>query len=151
MHIPYQFLLVIHISAAAVTLGASTGLLRNLRRTLAAGKQAFALAAEDAQRRGKIMGVSAFMVLWTGLALIFVRGGFAAVPVPIHIALTVMLAAFAVSITIMRPTSAQIVALSQAEPLDQGAISKKLKKLAMGQGILHFCWILMLLLMIVRP
>src|SRR6187551_3233052 len=49
MHIPYQFLLVIHISAAAVTLGASTGLLRNLRRTLAAGKQAFALAAEDAQ------------------------------------------------------------------------------------------------------
>ncbi len=149
MHIIYKILLIIHISAAAVTLGASTGLLRNLRRTLEAGKATFALAAEDALRRGKIMGVSSFMVLWTGISLIFVRGGFKAVPVPYHIALVIMLGAITISLTIMRPTSAQIVVLSTAETLDKDGISKKLKKLAMGQGILHLSWLTMLILMFV--
>lgn len=150
MYALYRILLVVHIAAAAVTLGASVGLMRHLRRTLEASQQAFALAAEDAQRRGKIMGLSGFIVLQTGLALIFVIGGFKAAPLNIHIAFMIMLGAMALSITVMRPTSARLVDLSKAETLDKVGISKSLKKLAMGQGILHLAWIIILVLMLVR-
>lgn len=96
------------------------------------------------------MGLSGFIVLQTGLALIFVIGGFKAAPLNIHIAFTIMLGAMALSITVMRPTSARLVELSKAETLDKVGISKSLKKLAMGQGILHLAWIIILVLMLVR-
>ncbi len=148
MYALYKLLLVIHISAAAVTLGGSTGLLRHLRRACEAGGNTFLLAAQDALRRGKIMGITSFIVLWTGVSLIFVRGGFKAVPFQIHIALTIMIASIVVSATIMRPTSKQLVELAQAPELDKETVAKKLKKMAMGQGILHLNWLVMLLLML---
>jgi hypothetical protein len=150
MHVLRTILLVVHISAAAIALGTSTGLLRNLRRCLGAGKNAFALAAEDAQRRGKFMTASSVATLWTGVALIFTLGGFKAVPLNIHIAMSIMLVAIGVSLTIMRPTSAALLTLSRADVLDKEAVSKKLKRLVMGQGILHLCWLTILVLMLVR-
>lgn len=150
MYALYRILLVVHISAAAITLGASTGLLRHLRRALETSQQAFALAAEDAARRGKIMGLTGFVVLQTGLVLIFVKGGFKAVPLNIHMALAIMLGAIALSITVMRPTSARLVELSKAETLEKVGITRLLKKLAMGQGILHLSWLTILVLMLVR-
>lgn len=150
MHVLYKFVLVVHISAAAVTLGASVGLLRHLRRALEAGPTSFALAAEDAARRGKIMGTTAFMTLGTGLGLIFIVGGFKAVPLNIHIALSLMLLAVAVSVTIMRPSAARILALSKQAALDTAGISQTIKRLAMGQGILHLLWLCILVLMVVR-
>jgi len=150
MHILYKILLVIHISAAALALGTSTGLLRLLRRGLQAGQGTFALAVEDAARRGKIMGMSGMATLWTGLSLIFVIGGFKAAPLNIHIALTLMLGAVAISLSIMRPNLGRLVVLSSAPSLDAAAVKRHIKKLAMGQGILHLLWLCILVLMLVR-
>ncbi|HXS15761.1 MAG TPA: hypothetical protein VN764_01145 [Polyangiaceae bacterium] len=150
MHILYKLLLVIHISAAALTLGSTTGLLRLLRRGLDAGQAAFALAAEDGARRGKITGMSSMATLWTGLSLIFVIGGFKVAPLNIHIALSLMLVAVVVSFTLMRPSMGRILALSSAAPLDVAAVRGHMKKLAMGQGILHLLWLCILVLMLVR-
>jgi hypothetical protein len=150
MHILYKILLVIHISAAALTLGTSTGLLRLVRRGLEAGQAAFAFAVEDGVRRGKIMGMSSMATLWTGLSLIFVVGGFKAVPLNIHIALALMLGAVAVSLTLMRPNMGRLVALSRAPTLDAAAVKQHIKKLALGQGLLHLLWLCILVLMLVR-
>ena len=150
MHILYKILLVIHISAAALTLGSSTGLLRLLRRGLEAGQAAFSLAVEDGARRGRIMGMSALATLWTGLSLIFVIGGIKAAPLNIHIALTLMLGAVGVSLAIMRPNMGRLVALSSAPTLDVATVKQHIKKLAMGQGILHLLWLCILVMMLVR-
>ena len=146
----YRVLLVIHISAAALALGGSAGLLRHLRGALAVNVQAFQLATEDTVRRTKLMFLSGLVILATGLALIFVRGGFGAVPVQIHIALLIMLVWIAVSASLLRPTVAQLAELGRASQLDSQAIGKKFKRLAMSQGILHGCWLIMLVLMIYR-
>jgi hypothetical protein len=89
------------------------------------------------------------LTLLTGLGLIFVVGGFGAVPINIHISLTLMLIALAVSITLMRPATGRLVELTQAESLNVEAATAAVRKLTMGQGILHLLWIVILTMMIV--
>ena len=96
------------------------------------------------------MGMSALATLWTGLSLIFVIGGFKAAPLNIHIALALMLGAVAISVTIMRPNMGRLVALSSAPHLDTSTVKRHIKKLAMGQGLLHLLWLCILVLMLVR-
>jgi hypothetical protein len=142
--------LVLHISAAALLLGAPTGLTRNLKASLDAGKAAFGQAAQDAARRGKVAGGSAVLTLLTGLALIFIAGGFGRVPFNFHIALLVMLVAFAVVGALVRPSITKIVALSNMETLDKDAALQLIKKQAMGTGIVHLLWLVNLVLMLVH-
>lgn len=146
----YVPLLVLHISAAALLIGAGTGMLKNLRRTAALSREAFGLAVEDAARRAKVMMMSSLTTLLTGLCLIFLLGGFAVVPLNIHIALSLMLVAQVVSATIMRPGVGQLVKLAGESVWNPSAVDTPLKKLAMGQGILHLLWLGMLVLMLVR-
>ncbi len=150
MTVLYIPLLVLHISSAALLLGATTGMLRNLRRTAALGKEAFALAVEDAGGRAKVMMKAGPTTLLTGLGLIFLLGGFAVVPLNIHIALALMLLAQVVSVTVMRPAMGRLLKIAGEPVFDPGAVSAPLKKLAMGQGILHLLWLSMLVLMLVR-
>lgn len=142
--------LVLHISAAALLLGAPLGLSRNLKASLDAGKAAFQLAAQDAARRGSIAGGSAILTLLTGLALIFIAGGFGRVPLNFHVALLVMLIAFAVVAAMVRPSITQIVALAGSETLDKETALKHIKKQAMGTGIVHLLWLVNLVLMLVH-
>ena len=142
--------LVLHISTAALLLGAPTGLTRNLKASLEAGKAAFNQAAQDAARRGSIVGGSAVLTLLTGLALIFLAGGFGRVPLNFHVALLIMLVALVVVAVLVRAPITQIVRLAEVETLDKDAALKHIKKQAMGTGILHLLWLVNLILMLVH-
>lgn len=143
-------ILVLHISAAAVLLGGGTGLLRHLRRTLEVGGEAFRLATVDGERRGRLMGIASLVTLLTGLILIFLMGGFKVAPLNFHIALGNMLVAVAVSAAVMTPASKKLVELGARPDLDRESASALLKKLQIGQGILHLLWLANLVLMLVR-
>lgn len=150
MDIFYRVLLTVHIAAAAVLLGASLGLAGGLKKNLQAARETFLALAKDAARRGMITGVASAVTLSTGVALIFTVGGFGAVPVPIHIALLLMLGAVAVSATILRPSLARAVSLGETEPFDRDQAQASIKKIAMATGIVHLLWIVNLILMLFR-
>jgi hypothetical protein len=142
--------LIVHISAAAVLFGVPLGLTRMVRGALAKGSETFKLAAQEAAFKGKLAGMSSMVTLMSGLGLIFLAGGFAIVPKNFHAALALMLGAFAVSITVMRPNIARLVEASLKEPIDESSARAAVAKLGMGTGILHALWIVILGLMFVR-
>lgn len=142
--------LVLHISAAAFLIGVPTGTVRNLKANLQLGKDAFKQATEDASRRGKLAGMSSLLTLATGLTLIFMAGGFGSVPLNFHMALTLMLVAIVLSAVLIRPTITKLAQLALVEPIDKGAALGLTKRIAMGTGILHLLWLIMLTLMFVR-
>jgi hypothetical protein len=141
--------LVIHISAAAMLIGANTGVVRNLTNTLELSREAFLIAVRDAAKRGAILGICSLLTLATGLALIFMMGGMAVAPLNYHMALGLMLGAIVVSSVLMRPSGAKLMEVAQAETLDKARAASLIKKLAMGQGILHLMWLVTLTLMLV--
>lgn len=150
MNVVRILMLVLHISAAAMLLGAGTGLMGHLRRTLEVGGEAFRLATLDGERRGRIMGICSLVTLLTGLGLIFLMGGFKAAPLNFHIALGNMLVAIAVSAAIVKPASAKLVEIAARPELDRASVPPLLKKLQISQGILHTLWLANLVLMLVR-
>jgi hypothetical protein len=77
-------------------------------------------------------------------------GGFKAAPLNFHMALGVMLFAIAFSASFMRPNTMKLVKLAQGATVDHDAARACIKKLAMGQGILHLLWVVTLSLMFVR-
>lgn len=142
--------LLVHISAAALLFGGGIGIVRNLKATLELSRDAFKLATADAVRRGNLMGLGSILTLATGLGLMFMAGGFAAVPLNFHMALAIMLGAIVVSSVIVRPSVMKLSGLALAENVDKEACLKLTKRLAMGTGILHLLWFAMLTLMFLR-
>ncbi len=144
-------LLMVHITAAAFLLGGSAGLARPLRRNLKLGHEAFHVAAEDAVRRLKMLTVSSLTTLLTGVALIFVSyQGFGPAPKNFHAALGLMLVALAVNWGLLRPALGTTLKLAKAETLDADKARAAMKKVSMGQGVVHLLWLILLLLMFVR-
>lgn len=150
MDILYIVLLVLHISSAALLFGGGLGMVKNLKRSLEAGQATFSVAAQDAARRGSVIGAASLATLATGLGLIFAMGGFKSVPFTIHIALTLMLLAIGVSAALIKPSTARLVQFAQAEALEKEKVGSAIKKIAMGSGILHLIWITNLTLMLLR-
>lgn len=145
-----KLLLLLHVTLAAVVFGAPIGSIGTARRALAVSPDAFALAAVDADRRGRLASICAMLLLLTGLGLVFAYGGFSAVTSNFAIALGVMLAGIAFSFAWMKPTGARLVALSQARPVETVAAEAALNKLAFGSGVLHTLWLALLALMYFR-
>jgi len=150
MNILYRILLVLHITSAAVLFGGAIGLVRSLRQNVGGQREVFLAIARDAARRGRAMGVGSMATLITGLALIFTLGGFGSVPLQIHIALALLLVAMATSAALIQPQMLRLVHLAEAPTLDGEAAKKSIKLIAMGQGILHLLWIVILVLMIIH-
>jgi hypothetical protein len=138
--------LIVHVGAAAVVLGASLGWGRILRQAAAAGAQAWDVVVADVARRLTLLRTTLFMTLFTGVGLIFLSGGFAVVPVTYHIALTLMLGAVG---WVMFQLAPAVKTLKQAQA-GSGAAPIKLGKVAMGTGVLHAVWLVLLVLMFVR-
>jgi hypothetical protein len=90
------------------------------------------------------------VTLFTGLALIFMMGGFAVAPKNFHAALGNMLLALAVSIMVMKPSAAKLVAIAAKETYEMSEVTPHLKKLQASQGILHLLWLMNLVLMLIR-
>lgn len=144
----FHVVLVLHIASAAVLFGGAMGLTRSLRQHLSSSNEIFLALARDAVRKNRVTGIFSILTLLTGLMLIFLVGGFANVRFTIHIALTLMLVAIAVGAVVMTPQISRLVALAERDPLDRDGASKAIKRLTIGQGIIHFLWLVILALMV---
>jgi len=144
-------LLLVHITAAAFLFGASAGVARPVRRSLELGPKAILSAAEDLVRRGKMIGASSMMTLMTGVVLLATRlEGFGKSPKNFHAALGLMLGAVVLSLFLIRPTSVAILGEARKEAPSADTLTALLKRLSMGQGIMHLLWVVMLVLMLIR-
>lgn len=151
MFTPRLVLLLVHITAASFLFGASAGVARPIRRSLELGPKAILFAAEDLVRRGKMIGISSMMTLMTGVVLLATRlEGFGKSPKNFHAALGLMLGAVVLSLALIRPTSMAILGEARKEAPDKNVFLALLKRLAMGQGIMHLLWVVVLVLMFVR-
>ncbi len=142
--------LILHISAAAVLIGVNTGVMRNLRRTLELSQETFILATQDLAHRSQLRSACSGLTLVTGIALIMMMGGMAKVPLNIHIALGLVLLSMIVAIVLMKPASKKINILAKATPLDKSGANALMKRLMMGESVLHVLWLATLTMMIVR-
>ena len=144
-------LLVVHIASAAMIFAAPMGTTGSLRRALSSGNdEVLRSAAKDAALRGRLGGMGALSTLVTGLILIFVMGGFGAVRPQIHAALALMLAAIAFHVTFLRPALLRFGAAVSTSPPDRAVCENVIKRLAMGTGIGHLMWVVILVLMLHR-
>lgn len=144
-------LLVIHITAAAIIFAAPLGTGGSLRRALASGDAAvMRSAAKDAGARANLAGLASWVTLATGLALIFVMGGFVTVRPQIHAALGLLLLAIGFSLGFMRPAGRRLAVAANAEPPNLAVFEGELKKLQAGTGVLHLLWLTVLVLMVYR-
>ncbi|MEN9579443.1 MAG: hypothetical protein RJA70_2452 [Pseudomonadota bacterium] len=144
-------LLVIHIAAAAVIFAAPLGSVGSLRRALAGGDAAvMRSAAKDAAVRAGLASAGSLVTLATGLALIFLMGGFGVVRPQIHAALGLLLLAIGFSLGFVKPAGRRLGLAALAEPPDKLGFGRELTKLRVGAGVLHLLWTTVLVLMVYR-
>lgn len=142
-------LLTLHIASAAVMFGVPLGVASHLRRALDSREPGvLRAAAADAARRGLLNQVGSVVTLLTGLALIFLVGGFGVVPPTIHAALGLLLLAMGLNAMLFKPAGVKLVAAAAATPPDLDAFGVARKRLAMGSGVLQSIWLIILVLML---
>lgn len=144
----YVGLRFLHILFMASWFGSALFASGDVKRTLAAGPDHIDLLRERMRRFQRVAGVSAVLTILTGFALIFQVGGFGAVPVPIHIGLTLGLVAWGLGIgtgLTWRKIDAELEA--GKSPADLQPLAKRLTGLTMG---FHTTWLLTLILMVFR-
>lgn len=142
--------LVVHVAAAAVVLGASLGWGRLLRQAADAGQATARVAIADVLRRMTLVRITSAMTLFTGVALILVSGGFALVPKNYHTALLIMLAAVGWVLFGVVPRVKALDAVASAPEFDAGRFKAGVGKVSMATGIIHALWLGLLVLMFVR-
>lgn len=136
--------LVIHVAAAATVLGGSLNWGRALKQAAAAGAAAWGVVIADVSGRLALVRITSIVTLLTGVALIFIRGGFSAVSPTFHIALTLMLFATGWVMFFITPA---VKALAQAKVGDGSPVN--VGKIGMATGVLHTVWLVLLVLMFV--
>lgn len=139
--------LVLHVIAAVLWLGPTLGLGKMVERAFPVGKEALALAVADFRFRGRLASIGGLGVIVTGLALIFIAGGFKVVPPQIHAAFGLAILAMLNSFVYGPGTRKLVVA---AERFDDASIAdarKALKKMSMHSHISHALWLASLVMM----
>jgi len=139
--------LTIHVLGAAVWFGPKLFWPRRLRTGLASAESAKVVVPAIA-RELRVTSAGAVLVFATGLALIFLHGGFKAVPPRIHAGLGLTLVAFTAGLAVSLPA---LVALWRH--VEQGDLEKArplVKRIAIGEAIEHTCWLATLVLMVWR-
>ncbi|MBL8788739.1 MAG: hypothetical protein JNJ59_27840 [Deltaproteobacteria bacterium] len=143
----YIILVVLHIISAATAFAITMPVASALRRAAGQGREAKAAIAQLANRTGMFATIFGTATLATGLALIFYRGGFKAIPPTIHAAMGLVIVMLVLGQLLQRPTCARITAA-----VDQGdeAWAAARKRFVMGDGILQLLWVVVLVLMFIK-
>ena len=144
----YLGLRLVHIAAMAAWFAPIVFVAGDARRTIEAGGDLAGLRVRMG-RGGAMAAGSGIVTVLTGVALIFAMGGFGAVPVPIHIGLTLgvvmwLFGAIGIGGTV-RKLDAAIAAGSSKDQLLPFA-----RRLSMLTGIFHLLWLTILALMVFR-
>ena len=145
MDIARVILIVLHVAFAAVAFAVPLGMPGSLKRARAHGPEAFLAAAQDARRRDMLAGITWLLTLITGVAPIFVNGGFKAMPphYPAANGLVILVVAF--GFLFIRPAVAGVVKAAEAH--DDTRATSLIKRIAMGSGIVQLVWLVTLVLM----
>lgn len=144
----YLILVVLHIACAATAFGLTLSSGPSLRRATGASRDVKVAMHAAAMRAGNLSGLFGLLTFATGLALIFYKGGFKTVPPTIHAAMGLILVMIAIGTFFLKPAGKKIGAA-----IDQGddAWRASLKPFAMGHGIMSLLWVVILVLMFIKP
>ena len=142
MVLGHQLVLFLHILAAAVWLGAGLGLSRRVKRGLQVGGAALDGALDDARRARVLSLIGAIATVASGLVMLFLLGGFKAVPVRIHLGLGLSLFALLAEVALVWPAISALLAGRRGPGL--------VKRVAAGTGVVHLLWALTLASMLMR-
>lgn len=138
----------LHIIAIATWFGHKLHLPSDIRGSLGAGLDAARAMLPRMQRAKKIGFGAGVLTLATGLTLIFLSGGFAAVPPRIHAGFTLTLLIFAVSAAGVGPTWKRVEEAVTGG--DLATAQAKAKRMGMFFGIEHLLWTLTLATMVFK-
>ena len=140
--------LALHVLAATCWFGPKLFWARRLRGILAATPEDAKSLVPAIGRELSFTSVSALAAIATGVAMIFIHGGFKAVPPRIHSGLGLTLAAFFAMLALEVPAIARIrAACDRGTPKES---EPQVKRVVMGVMIEHTCWLVTLVLMVWR-
>ena len=143
-------LLVIHVTAAAVSFGAPLGVARLLRQSAHTSLPSFAVAASDVARRVLLARICGVTSLFSGVALVFLNGGFGAVSKNYHLALALMWVLLGVQFFVTSPAVKKVGKLALRNSVDSVAVLACASRIALGLGVGHALWTAILVLMFER-
>ncbi len=145
----YLSIRFLHIVFMATWIGALLFLSGDVRRSLAEPAAHLQLLRARLIGATRLAGASALLTVGTGIALIFLLGGFGAVPPAIHLGLLLGLAMMAVGGGLIGRNARAI-----ADGLEQDASRESLlpvaAKLAVGARAFHALWLIALGSMVFR-
>jgi len=141
-------LLALHVLASACWFGPRLFWPRRLRAALAKSHDAASAVVPSIGRELNLTVGSALVTIATGVALIFLHGGFKAVSPRIHAGLGLTLVAFVAGIALEVPAIAKIRAAVERSAL--GEAQPLVKRVVVGAMIEHACWLATLVLMVWR-
>lgn len=140
-------ILVLHIVSATLWIGPTLGLMKSTGRALRTSREALGLAVEDFKRRGMLATIGGTGIIATGLALIFIAGGFKVVPPPIHIALGLGILAAVQSAVFGAGGRVLAKAAETYDAPSIAAAEKSLKSMSIHAHISHGLWLASLIMM----
>ncbi len=144
----YLGLRFVHIAAMAAWFAPMLFMAGDARRSIEAGGDLAPLRARLG-RAGAVAGAGGTLTVITGIALIFAMGGFGAVPIPIHVGLTLGLVLWALGAIGMGGTVRKLDAAIAA-----GAPKEELlgfaRRMSALTGVFHLLWLASLGLMVFR-
>lgn len=143
----HLILVVLHIVFAAAWFAAPLALTSMLRSALPHGREAFGSVAKVATRFGIVGAIGNAGTIALGIALIFVRGGFASVPPTYHAALTLAVIGAGLGLGIQKPAGSSLVEDAQREDWNAEQATATIEKLSRGVAIQHALWLTILVLM----
>ncbi len=144
----YLVLKSVHLICMATWFASGLFLPGDVRRTLSSPAGDLDLLRDRVRRMSMIAMVFGTLTLLTGLALIFERGGFGAVPVPIHIGLLLTLFQIGAGVGMGHVWNGLDTQLKQGTPRTK--VVAGAGRLSMLAGIFQLLWLVTLLLMVFR-
>ncbi len=147
----YLSLRAVHLLFMGVWFGVTLLSAGDMKRTLATQPDpaALELLSDRMMRSGRMAGISGILTWLSGLALVMYLGGMAAVPWPIHLALTLALVMIGLGAGGLNRTWGQIAAQLKGDAKVED-VRPLMKRISMMSGIFHLLWLVCFLLMVFR-
>lgn len=140
----------VHFICMALWIGFGIYAGLDARTSFAAGPSNFPALRARQRRVGPIMGASGFLTLASGLVMIFCHGGFAHVPVCIHVGLLTGLISGVVGAVGIGGTWSKVDKMME-EGKDVAMMEPLMKRIGTLGKVFQALWLVTLLLMVFRP
>lgn len=138
---------ILHILCAAAWFGLALRIVAHARTALAVDRDAAQVVAGDVSRTVKMMSIFIVLTLIFALAAFLAGGGFARYTTPYHTSILLLILLVLDQFLLIRPAASKLLRAVAAGPVDPADADTYRKRLAMGTGIGHTLWVIILILM----